>query len=37
MLSITWTIREFKFTMVYVYREMALSELRVKQHFFKGK
>ena len=37
MLSITWTIREFKFTMVYVYREMTLSEPQAKQYFFKGK
>lgn len=37
MLSITWTIGEFKFTIVYVYREMALSEPQAKQGLFKGK
>ena len=38
MLSITWTIGEFKFTIVYVlYREMTLSKPRAKQRFFKGK
>ena len=37
MLSITQTIGELKFTIVYVYREMTLSEPQAKQRFFKGK